>query len=171
MSYPKDRSSLDGATSEGTLHHKPTSKLVLFFLLAFVVLGVCAYQYRVALTAELDSLRLLPREETFTELYVNDFATLAKNLPTSIAPKKSILFSFSVHNLEGRHMSYPYAVYIVDQATGTTTIDQNVLEMKDGVTKSLTEKYTFHATSTGATVYVHLLKPDQSIHFFVPARI
>lgn len=72
------------------------------------VLGVGAvlvmYAQWPAIYDVLRNARIVPIEEPLTELYFND----SVELPTSAA--RPLVFSFTIRNLEGKDMVYPYVI-------------------------------------------------------------
>jgi hypothetical protein len=65
--------------------------------------------YRASLYNELFTLDLIPRTESFTELYFNQNATL----PDTATANQEIHFAFVIHNLETTDMQYVYAVSVI----------------------------------------------------------
>ena len=142
--------------------------LPLFIAFA-VISGAIFYAHPGAVAATLNDWKLLPRPEPLTELYLNDYAAITKSLPARITNGKSVTFSFTVHNIEGQPMVYPYRVSLVRNAA-TTTIDKGVISLADGAATTTAEKITFRSSGGSATVLVDLPDRQQSLHFYIPNR-
>lgn len=143
---------------------------VASILILAAVVALFLYAYRSDLYGELNRLKLIPQPEPFTELYLNDYSSLSSSLPTKIVYGQKISFSFIIHNVEGRVMSYPYKVYIVNDDTSTTTIDSKTVTLAANASTSIPESYMFSASHKQATIFIDLKNPPQSLHFFVPSK-
>ncbi len=109
-------------------------------------------------------MKLSPIPERFTELYFNDYGSL----PARTTAKEFVPFSFTIHNLEGVMMTYPYSVYFQypDQSrvlfgNGTTTIDNNASEI-------ITIGHTFISSRLHGKVIVEILGTNQHIDVLFP---
>ncbi len=110
----------------------------------------------------LDRLSLLPKQQSFTELYFQD----PNNLPQSYQPGIPLSFSFSLHNEENRETQTPFTV-IVTNHTGTKIVDLSTAVLKPNQSQSFTEQITINALATRSAVSVNLPDKNQSIHFWV----
>lgn len=72
--------------------------------------------------------------ETFTELFFEN--PLA--LPQKITHGKKYQFSFTIHNLESKDMTYPYVVYLSRDGV-KTIIDQKTLTLHHDESKTISE--------------------------------
>ena len=146
-------------------------KRVAIIACSVIVLSLlCAllYMYRGAVHNLLDTWRLIPHPESFTELYLDDYTGMRQGMPTEIIPGTTIDFSFTVHNLEGKDIVYPYNVYLVDEI-GTTTLKSGVITLADKATVSTPITYTFKKQHSNVTVYIQI--PTESVHFSIPVKI
>lgn len=57
-----------------------------------------------------------PRSQNYTELAFDN----VNNLPTSVSVSGQVAFSFMIHNVEGKAMSYPYVISV--QTIGNTQV-------------------------------------------------
>ncbi len=139
-----------------------TKKLAITAVI-FVLISVI-YRYRSPIYAQLNTLKLVPQEEHLTELYFNNHLSLPK---LSRAGNK-ISFSFTIHNLEGKEMEYPYSVYIKSGTIESPTIvDSNKILVKSGESKVISETYTFKSSPATAVVFAELTDLHQNIHFLL----
>lgn len=136
------------------------TRYALVFAILTVVIVAGAYTYRSAAYKQLDAFKLIPRPERFTELYFENHT----NLPKTKVKNETIFFSFTVHNLEGKDMQYPYVVYFKNNY-GTTTVEKSGAFVKDNEYKTITESYTFKSNSPQETLYVELTDKHQELHF------
>lgn len=143
---------------------------MLFIFLAIAGLLFVAYTQRQAVQAQLDAFKLLPEPETFTELYVNNFTQLSGTLPKNIKAGESMSFSFTVHNVEGKTVVYPYVISIVDDAGSTTTIASSSVTLESGQSAVVPVEYVFRSSQRRVSVVITLSNLDQSIHFFIPTN-
>lgn len=139
---------------------------ILIFALIVVLAVFDLYLYRPAIYAELDTLKLIPRPERLTELYLND----SLKLPKTINKGDVVPFSFAVHNLEGKTTTYPYVIYIQSSDGSTIPIDRSSVTLADQTSTTIRESYTFKTASTSAEVFIELTGRNQSLHFVLPNR-
>ncbi|MDE1924562.1 MAG: hypothetical protein KGH79_00045 [Patescibacteria group bacterium] len=103
----------------------------------------------------LAELNLTPQNEPLTELYF-----------TGILPKASLEsaapFSFTIHNLEGRRVDYPYTVLLESQG-GSRIIDSGTVSLEDNGSASMQE--TLPVVRAASVVVVGLPEQGLSIHF------
>ena len=109
------------------------------------------------------TLKLLPLPERFTELYFTNSLLLPKEAVTG----EPITFSFTIHNLEGATISYPYSVYFVDAAGNKTVFKSSTIVVADGETVSSTISYAFLPSNLKGTVIVDLTQLNQKIDFLL----
>lgn len=110
----------------------------------------------------LDEQLIIPRRETYTELYFPD----ASLLPRSIKQGDEVVLQFTVHNLEGRTMDYPYQVFIRESGTTTQLID-GTTAMGDGESKTISAKLSFARSVGDAIILVRLPKSEKEIRFHI----
>lgn len=109
---------------------------------------------------------LTPQPERFTELYFEDHL----NLPKQIEFNTSYPVSFTIHNLEGRQMTYDVQIELVGETSEspqvnllTQTVDVSANESKT-VSIELRVPALF---SERARMTVRLVDLDQTIHFWM----
>jgi hypothetical protein len=101
------------------------------------------------------------KPETFTELYFEDHT----NLPHDIEINAGNQFAFTVHNLEGKDMTYDYVVY-VQTIDRKETMARNSFTLKNGASISIQENYTLRK-KVHLEVIVELINKNQSIDFWM----
>lgn len=107
------------------------------------------------------------RKEAFTELYFQSNEHLPSK-PAVITDFTAVTytFSFNIHNLEGKDMTYTYAVTTVGEKN--QTIDQRSILIKNNQTKTISESFILpNAITTRTKVTVTLLNKKQSIFFWM----
>ena len=138
-----------------------------------VMLILLTYASQNEIKSGLMTLKLLPQPERFTELYFSDYAALSAKLPKTIRKGSTISFAFTIHNLEGKEMNYPYVVYMVDDTFhATTTIQQKTIALDDSASTTIPVAYTFRTANPSPQETVFITLPDQhlQLHFFVPNK-
>jgi uncharacterized membrane protein len=143
---------------------------VFLLLAALMFLSLGSYHYRDTIYRGLDHLKLLPQPEPFTELYIYDFGTLREAFPTTVEKGTTISFSFVIHNLEGRAMTYPYTIDVLDDSQSTSTISRGSVVLLNNASTTISTHYTFKRSHTQAEMFITLPDLNQSLHFFVPNK-
>lgn len=138
-------------------------KNYLLVLLIAVAIAFILFQYKQAIYAQLDSWKLIPRPERFTELYFNNHT----NLPKQISEGETISFSFVIHNLEGKSWQYPYSVFFISQDGQITNIEEATVTLSDGEYKTIEESYTSALADNNGEIFVELQQPKQELHFSI----
>lgn len=143
------------------------------YLLAFVAIASLAifsvYAYRDAVYTKLNDFKLIPQEERFTELYLNDYLTF----PKEIVKGQKVTFSFTVHNLEGKTVTYPYVAYLKTEDGYRISIARGSVTLADKESRIVTESYTFKSAlkTEKVTVFIELPDQGQSLHFKLPSTM
>ena len=137
------------------------NKNMIRFVIALMVLGIVYFSY--ALLVPL----LMPKEDHFTELYFETYPTLSQN---DIVFGRKIAFSFTIRDLEGKDMDYPYQVYFKSVNKSTILIDSGVLILKNNEFKNITENYRVRENNQHGNIIVFLKNLNQEISFAVPAK-
>lgn len=101
------------------------------------------------------------KPERYSELYFEDH----ENLPITIDENSSLLFKFTIHNLENIDMTYVYSVSASDRGTNKV-LDKNKIEILSGDQKTISENFTFNHNFLKEKITVTLLNKNQSIHFW-----
>jgi hypothetical protein len=144
-------------------------KSTVITLAAIVSLLVIGYVFRGALYAQMDSLKLLPREKGVTELYFDDFNQLSVRLPRRINTRTRVSFTFAVHNAQNTAIEIPYEVQVITDGT-TITFERGTLMLDEGEVEIIPVTYIFKLPHTKAKFVVLLPESNQAIHFFVPKQ-
>lgn len=144
----------------------PRKTVIVILVLAIVLVGAfLLYHQKSAVYAGLNSLKLIPQPEQFTELYFENSSAL----PRATVAKQPISFSFGIHNVEGTSTVYPYEVYFeypdgskVNLAAGTVTLPSDA-------STTISVSHTFSSSNLTGEVVVNLPSLDnQQIDFLVP---
>src|ERR1700677_2196121 len=105
---------------------KSRTIVITLLVIVVVVAGIFfLYQQKTVVYADLNSLKLIPQPERFTELFFQN----ASDLPRATVAGQPISFAFTIHNVEYATTTYPYEVYFessdgeqVDFTSGTVTL-------------------------------------------------
>jgi hypothetical protein len=96
------------------------------------------------------------QQEGFTELYF----TTPGTLPKHFVPNQVHNIPFTIHNLEGRTTTYPYAVYLNDIQIGS----QHSVTLANQDMISLPETIPISSQEARVNITIKLLNTNQSIH-------
>jgi hypothetical protein len=132
-----------------------------------VVAGLNWLFHQSAVLAKLNDWKLVPQSEPVTELYLNDYLTF----PDQIVKGMTVPFSFTIHNLEGKYMTYPYGVYLQTVDGVRIAIASSSVSLADTESRKISESYTFASNSAGVTVFIELPSVGEELHFALPTRI
>lgn len=145
------------------------SRFVLLFAAVLVVgTGVWLFTHQSAVVAQMNEWKLLPQDEAFTELFLNNHL----NLPKEIVKGQTVSFSFTIHNLEGKTVKYPYVVYLQTDKGERISIAYNAVTLMDKESRIINEEYTFKTQITKpVTVFIKLSNTGENLHFFLPSTI
>lgn len=132
--------------------------LIFFALGAFFVLA----HFSPRVETPFSPLALAPTHEPLTELYFNDYASL----PSSAIRGANLLLSFTVRNLEGRDLRYPYQVYSETLGGARTLLASSTLALPDG--ESVSVPISFRAKTDALRVIVSLPTVHEEIHVTLP---
>lgn len=138
-----------------------------FLAILVVIVVVILAANKPAVIAKLNDWKLLPQEESFTELFLNNHL----NLPKQVVKGQTVPFSFTIHNLEGKTVTYPYVVYLKIGGSYRIPIARNSVTLDNKQSKAIVESYTFKNANQKATVFIELPSKEQSLHFFLPSTI
>jgi hypothetical protein len=130
--------------------------LVLFLALSFLV-------YRERHSAALvDATTHKP--QPFTELYFNQ----PNQLPITARPGQRLPVAFTVHNVEGRNLTYTYSVDFTTITGKTTVLYRQQIAIANGQTTVISDAIVTVPSYTGrAEVSVVLINQPEAIHFWV----
>lgn len=142
---------------------KKIFKLAIFFLIIHLL-----RIYQPAIYDQIDRWKLIPRNEYFTEIYLNNHMEIFQERD-AIKAKEPFLFSFTIHNLEGRDKEYFYIVYAKD-AFGEKVISRNAVFVKNNEYKVIKESYLFKKNQPKETIFMKLIEQEQEIHFSLATK-
>jgi hypothetical protein len=135
-------------------------------ILLFIFLGAIAICYveRELVYRQLDEWKLIPRPERFTELYLENHSAI----PQTVVPGQTVPFSFTVRNLEGEAMEYPYEIYaLAENDTERRIVARGNLWLEHDGVKVVESAYSFPIDQKRVTVFVELTDLHQQIHFIL----
>lgn len=141
--------------------------IILIFLVIILaaVMSYFIYQERVAINNEASVLKLIPTPERFTELYFADPATI----PTSTTEGKIMSFAFTVNNLEGVTVTYPYASYFEYPNGVRVVFASGTITLADGASTTIKVAHMLKTSNLVGKVVVDLPSlNDQQIDFLLP---
>ncbi len=138
----------------------------LFFLsltiALFAVVCYFAFFQKSTIIYLLDKYKLIPRPETFSELYFSDHLSL----PKTINQNEPINYSFVIHNLEASDKNYPYKIYYIS-GDEYKLLNEGQELVKQNETKTIAGYYTLNDSQKKYAIYVELTELNQSIHFYI----
>ena len=141
------------------------STTIILFVIFLVLAGsFFLYQQSSAIYAGLNSLKLIPQPETFTELYFEN----ASYLPRATVAGKPISFAFTIHNVEATTTVYPYEVYFEGLNGIKEVLQSGTVSLADNTTTTINVSYIFLASDLQGEVAVNLTSLNQSIDFLLP---
>ena len=148
--------------------HIATRVLVITLLILVCVLFV-AYKYRAAVYAEMNTLKLVPEPERFTELYFTNPAAI----PTSTIAGQPMSFAFTIQNLQGVTTTYPYTAYFKNPAGQTIPLARGIVSLADNASTSIPVLYTFPTSTTDGSITGEVVVAlptlnNQRIDFLLP---
>lgn len=132
--------------------------LLFFILLLLLLFGV----FKDSIINQLSQANLLPKAETFTELYFEN----STKLPTKIISGKQLDFIFTIHNLEGKDINYTYEIVVKDK-DGEQPITKKTVLVEDAKKASIQEGILLDDPATRSAVIVNLVNKKQHITFYV----
>lgn len=116
-------------------------------------------------TKLLQSYGLLPTEESYTEMFIEDH----QNLPNYLAPGREATASFTLHNYEHKNKNYKFII--------TKTLDNETDVIGSGSAalvhgQAKTIRFNYDVATTEARTRIEVAIPDikQSVHFYVNTK-
>jgi|SRR5579871_547997 len=142
-----------------TITKKYLNKKILLVLASLVCIGGIVLAIRDHVFAS-----FTPQPETFTELYLND----NPSLPQQVSSYRLYAFSFTIHNLEGKTINYPYEVYLASSGQ-KSSIDKKTVTLPNSKSVTINELFSFNSGSASgsAEIVVNLLNKNQQVDFWV----
>jgi len=144
-----------------------TKEIIAYILLicVFVLFVLITEGNSKTVNSVLRKLNLVPITETFTELYFDDYS----KLPTKSVAGEAINFSFTIHNLEGENITYPYTVYFEYPSGQKFILKTGQAVVPNGGIGNVNVNYVFKTSNLYGKVYVRLNNLDQKINFILPS--
>jgi hypothetical protein len=128
------------------------------FLGAFIGLAIFGIVY--VWSSSISSGKAQP--ETFTELYFENYL----HLPSNVTPKHPYSFQFTLHNLEGKDMEYPYVVYL-EVGQNKQIFDKGTIVVKENDYKTIQERFAAAGILSKSEIVVELTNKNQQIDFWI----
>lgn len=142
--------------------NKKTCFLIIIPLTLFTLIAISFYFLKNDLIALLDRYYLIPRNESFTELYFADHLALPKNLDDG----RLLDFSFVIASHENRDQSYRYEVSYADNEKNEK-IKTGETMVKAGEKANIEIAYVLPSAEKAYRIDVRLPDSEQSIHFYL----
>jgi hypothetical protein len=148
------------------MEQKNGNKRIFRWIILVITLGIIIVVIvsRSAIYKQLNSWYLLPRSETFTELYLDNYNSFPKQ---TVAGEKTTL-TFTIHNLEASDMNYPYIVYFINTQGDKTIYSQSSVKLAVGEYKKITVPVFFNKTNETGSVVVLLTQLNQQVDILLP---
>jgi uncharacterized membrane protein len=109
----------------------------------------------------LNKQNLLPKDESFTELYINNHTDLPMFLPADTVATAS----FTIRNNEYQKQTYSYEVRRTQ--TQREVIDKGSVELNHNDSKSIPFEFTVSTTEAKTRFEIEIPEKTQIIHFWV----
>ncbi|MEK7643586.1 MAG: DUF1616 domain-containing protein [Patescibacteria group bacterium] len=138
-----------------------------FLVILVVVAVVVLVANKPTVIAKLNDWKLLPQEESFTELFLNNHL----DLPKQVEKGQTVQFSFTIHNLEGKTMTYPYVVYLKTDGGYRIPIARDSVTLSNKQVRTVGESYTFKNSNQKVTIFIEFLGRGQNLHFRLPSTM
>jgi hypothetical protein len=132
------------------------------FLVFFVVVAIYGIFYTWSWSISTGKTQA----ETFTELYFEDNL----HLPSQVIPKRPYFFQFTLHNLEGKDMEYPYEVYI-EVGQDKLLFDKGTLFVQENGYKTIQERFATTDILRKGEIVVDLVNENQHIDFWIQKSV
>lgn len=143
------------------LNKKNTYILITGFIILLSFFSL--YFFNTRITQTLAANNLLPKPETFTELYFNDH----QSLPSKMYVDKNYSFSFTINNLEYKDMTYSYEVYVEKDDKRLKTLAKKTMKIPKGESRVIKVDFPTLEIAGKAAVVVNLKNKEQKIHFLI----
>jgi hypothetical protein len=140
-------------------------KICLFIALPFIFLliaGSTLYLFRAEIVKLMDRYDLIPRNESFSELYFDEHLSL----PRSLKEDRQLDFSFTIANHEKADRPYRYEVTYW-QANQNEIIVQGEREIKSGESDRIQIAHKLPDAKEQYRIEVRLPESGQAIHFYL----
>ncbi len=149
-------------------HNTSLARFLSPLLALLIVIGaVVLVANKPAVIAQMNDWKLLPQDEPFTELFLNNHL----DLPKEIVKGQTVSFSFTIHNLEGKTMTYPYVVYLKTDGGYQIPIAHDSVTVNNKQARTIVESYTFKNADQNVTVFIELSGVNQNLHFRISSTM
>lgn len=148
--------------------YKKTSKIAIW-VIVLAILAVLAFWIEGNthfIKQQLVNVKLIPQPERYTELYFENHL----NLPKKSVAGESIRFAFTVHNLEGQKLNYPYVVYFRYEDGSRYVMRRGNISLEHNQSKTTVISYTFNTSDLDGKVVVELVDLKQDINFSISSN-
>jgi hypothetical protein len=141
-----------------------THKKILIPACTIVVIAALLIIFNAPVSQALSAWNFTPKKETYTELYFNN----PENLPKSIVTGEKMRFSFTIHNVEGTQVTYPYTINFVESNGHTVPISKKTITLADGASQVIAVSVSTISSNEKGHMVVTLTNLNQSIDFILP---
>jgi hypothetical protein len=139
-------------------------KIITVVLLLAACVAVIYFVYGNAIYGEMNALKLIPSPEAFTELYFTDPSAL----PASAPSDQPLVFDFTISNIEGVQMNYPYVVSFMDAAGKEADLATGTIAIANGKAVIMHFSERLPVADTQGEIVVTLPSLNkQEIHFSI----
>ena len=146
----------------------PSSPRKLFspgsVLLLSVLAVILGYTFQNPLYTNLEKIGLRAAHTPLTELFFTDYLAL----PATIQAGQTVSVDFTIRNVEGTDMQYPYTVYLITTGGRRIEVANGITEVANEKVAAVHTSYTFKSNSLPVTFYVELSTSGKRISAVVP---
>jgi hypothetical protein len=143
-----------------------TSHIIIVFTLVLILFANTLIRTS-TVSSLLSRLDILPHKEIIKELYFENH----NDLPKIIIPNKEQSFSFTVHNLEYNTMTYPYQVFLIDDAMNIKElVASGEMTLNQDQSKTIQQPFISSTLFDRVRLELLLVNKNQSIHFWMEGK-
>lgn len=106
----------------------------------------------------------LPRNQAYTELAFDN----VNDLPSKISSGNQVKFAFMIHNVEGKTISYPYAITL-ESGNVNKTLKTGTTILASNNAVSISENLSIQSSNQRQEVVITLINLKQSIGLWLEA--
>jgi hypothetical protein len=132
-------------------------------LVTVCVLTLTVSIYHATFVKWMDHAGLIPKSETYTEIFFND----SDRLPTSTVKDQPMTFSFTIHPVTNVEVDVPYRVYFQPDVGFPESIRAGTLRFQPGDSRQVPVYYIPRQTKLRGKVVVELPAAGQQIYFLL----
>jgi hypothetical protein len=92
----------------------------------------------------------------------------ASTLPQAVSAGQFVPFSFTITNTGTNAGDIPFKVYVKWSTGEEDVIDENVVSLAGGSSKTVSESLKFEVADEGAQVFLELTQSGQTVQFALP---